>query len=201
MVVDTLSIGATLSRSQVKVSTSSVRAASLDGPSTLAVALDQFAKRFTLAAMLAILGVAGAHAQSTLGDVLDKGGVKITQAEWLSMLPHKNFGFGQKSQNRTEVTFAADGNLVGKEQLWDSGSYDYRNANSAVSSRELKGTWKMDPDGKICINQVFGKYENVYQGCFFMFRLGDNIFHVDPASDSDRRAAVTRRRIESVQPQ
>ena len=112
------------------------------------------------------------------------------------MLPHKNFGFGQQSQNRTEVTFTADGKLSGHEQLWDSYGYDYRRPNSARSSRELKGTWKMDPSGKLCMDQVFGQYEDVYQGCFLMFKLGDNVFYVDPASESDRRATVTRRRIE-----
>lgn len=51
----------------------------------------------------------------------------------------------------------------------------------------------MEPDAKMCIDQVFGRYQAVYSGCFFMFTLGDYLYHVDAGSESDRRAQVTRR--------
>lgn len=135
----------------------------------------------------------GVYAQSTLGQVLDKGGERITEAQWRAMLPHKNLGFGQRSQNRTTVTFTDDGKLAGIESLW-SGYWSH--ANLSQPTRELKGSWKIDPDGKLCIDQVFGKYEEVYSGCVYMFRLGDHLFHVEAGSETDRSAIVTRRTIE-----
>ena len=152
--------------------------------------------RIACVAVLAAACMLDVHAQSTLGEVLDQGGVKLTPAAWGTLLPHKNFGFGQQSQNRTEVTFAPDGTLSGTEQLWDPHGYDYRRANSARSSRDLKGTWTMEADGKICIDQVSGKYEDLYKGCFVMYKLGEFIFHVAPEAIADRRAPITRRRIE-----
>ncbi len=140
-----------------------------------------------------MVGIGPAHAQSTLGEVLDNGGEMITATQWQAMLPHRNFGFGQQSLNRTTVTFTDDGKLTGSELL--SGGYS-SSANPAQSSRELKGSWIMGADGKLCIDQVFGKYQAVYSGCFYMFRLGDHVFHVDAGSQGDRSAPVTRRSVE-----
>lgn len=150
-------------------------------------------KTFALLIGVWLLASNDVCAQSNLGQVLDKGGERITEVQWRAMLPHKNLGFGQQSQNRTTVTFTDDGKMAGIESLWSG----YRShANLSHASRELKGSWKMDPDGKMCIDQVFGKYEAVYSGCFYMYRLGDHIFHVDPGSETDRSAAVTRRTVE-----
>lgn len=140
-----------------------------------------------------MLCIASAHAQSTLGQVLTKGGTKITETQWRAMLPHRNFGFGQQSQNRTAITFTDDGQLSGSEDLWSG----YRShADLQHRSRALRGTWTMDAAGKLCVDQVFGRYEAFFAGCFFMFRSGDTIFHVDAGSESDRSAPVTRRTIE-----
>ncbi len=140
--------------------------------------------------LLSVLGSSAAQAQSTLGAVLDQGGLRITQAQWTAMLPHRNLGFGQQSQNRTTVTFTDDGKLTGSESLWSG----YRtHANLSHGSRDISGSWRMEPDAKMCIDQVFGRYQAVYSGCFFMFRLGDYLYHVDAGSEDDRRAPVTRR--------
>lgn len=143
--------------------------------------------------LLPWLGLTAAHAQSTLGEVLDKGGTRIDASHWRAMLPHQNFGFGQKSLNRTQVIFSEDGKLSGSESPRDLFSTQ---ANASQRSRSIKGSWQMEADGKMCIDQVFGRYESVYSGCFYMFRLDDTIFHVDAGSETDRSAAVTRRSVE-----
>jgi hypothetical protein len=139
-----------------------------------------------------LLGAAAVHAQSTLGAVLERGGMRVTQAQWMAMLPHRNLGFGQQSQNRTTATFTADGKLSGRESLW-SGHHSHANTNPV--SREISGSWTMAPDGRMCIDQVFGRYEAVHSGCLFMFRLGDYLYHVGAGSEHDRLAPVTRRAI------
>lgn len=51
----------------------------------------------------------------------------------------------------------------------------------------------MVADGKLCIDQVFGRCDAVYSGCFYMYHLGDSVLHVDAGSACGRNAAVARR--------
>ncbi len=146
------------------------------------------AKRCLLAIFVSVACSANTYAQYTLGEALDKGAVKITQAEWVAMLPQHDWGSARIRDSDTAVTYYPDGKLAGTTN---------HNARGPLSMT-LSGTWKMDETGQLCVDQVIkltGVIHGAYSGCVFMFKAGENIFQVDAQSDLGRSAKVEKRTI------
>ena len=144
--------------------------------------------------MLAIAGACSAGAQTTvatLGEVMDKGAVKVDKAKWIAMLPTTNIGMGQtrRETTTTKIHYQQNGRLDG--QLF--GNHD---------PLAISGSWKIEDDGKLCIDQRYPS-EGSFKGCFYMFRNGNEIYHMDAGyrirdtePGSDRGATVIVRKIE-----
>lgn len=143
---------------------------------------------------LALAGACSAGAQTslaTLGEVMDKGAVKVDKAMWLAMLPTSNIGMGQtrRETTTTKIVYQQDGRLEGR--LF--GNHD---------PLLIWGSWKIENDGKLCIDQHYSK-DGTFKGCFYMFRNGNEIYHLDAAyalrdtaTKLDRAATVIVRKIE-----
>jgi hypothetical protein len=54
------------------------------------------ARRHALLAIFSLCVVGLAQAQSTLGQVLDRGGTRITEPQWRTLLPHTRFNWRQQ---------------------------------------------------------------------------------------------------------
>ncbi len=143
---------------------------------------------------LVMAGACSAGAQTTLatlGEVMDKGAVKVDKAMWIAMLPTANMGMGQtrRETTTTKIVYQQDGRLEG--QLF--GNHD---------PLLIWGRRKIEDDGRLCIDQHYSK-DGTFKGCFYMFRNGNEIYHLDAAytirgtgTESDRGATVIVRRIE-----
>ena len=140
--------------------------------------------------MVAALGFGNAHAQRTLGEALDKGAVKLTKAEWISMMPYKDRGPGFSSvvvpgSPDTQLVFTLDGKMRG----WGRNQIRF----------DISGRWKIDEAGKFCVDETYYAYsalQGSYEGCYITFKLGANIFLVAADSESNRSAKVIMRTAE-----
>ncbi len=145
-------------------------------------------------AMLAIAGACSAGAQTTLatlGEVIDKGAVRVDKAMWIAMLPTANIGMAQtrRETSTTKNVYHQDGRLDGRL---------FGNHDPVL----IWGSWQIEDDGKLCIDQHYSKDGN-FKGCFYMFRNGNEIYHLDAAyairgagTGLDRGATVIVRKIE-----
>jgi hypothetical protein len=118
-----------------------------------------------------------AYGQTTLGELLDKGGKKLLKTEFVAMLPASLSGVWPDGKGEADVMFKPDGTF--------SGSARHYSSNSTSGSY---GTWDMDENGKSCIVEKLPGWNTTHKGCTFRFLLGDQLF--SSPSDSDRNAKV-----------
>lgn len=134
------------------------------------------AMKWSLAACLLAFS-AGAAAQSTLGELLDKGGKKVAKEEYLAAFP-ANFKYvWPNRQGEADLHYTPDGKISGSE-------YHYHSQSTSPAT----GTWTVDEVGKWCASKSFSVWNTSFNGCFFGFRLGEQYFFA--ASDSDRDAKL-----------
>lgn len=133
-----------------------------------------------------LVGVLGsAVAQDNLGGLLDKGAKKVSKDEWNALLP-VNVSYIWLSKNgKLALTFKTDASHSGNAQHFPSGT-----------SSGVYGTWKIEENGKICIDE---KFSNAYWSpdvfCYFLFQLDGQPFISD--SESDRNARISKATLES----
>lgn len=127
-----------------------------------------------LAALLACAG--GAHAQSTLGELIDLGARKITPAQAQALGP---LGITrQGADSNVFMTLHPDGTVVG--------SVDNRQGHG---SSPAHGTWTMDANGKRCVDVALPAFGMTWNQCGYTWQLGHQLFAAP--SDTDRNARVT----------
>jgi hypothetical protein len=113
------------------------------------------------------------HSQqlSTVGDVLDRGGKKLTKEEVQKLYTGATVSGVQAG--KPEVTFQnkhmPDGSVTGNG--WRSG----------VFTGTFSGTWYMNDNGQFCYNLVNGTIHN----CFYYFQLSNRYY----AALTDARSA------------
>lgn len=132
----------------------------------------------SLATTLALCTTA-AHAQTTLGELLDKGFKKMMKGEFTSILVGQKWSGLTANEVRFENIYKADGSLSG----WWWGSQGGQGG--------LTGNWRMDDEGKICA--FVSSTWDASTTCYYFFHSGDQYY--TSLSDSDRDARVRVRTV------
>jgi hypothetical protein len=141
-------------------------------------------RKLILAAIFAGLGSSAAHAQRTLGDLLDAGAVKLSRQEVLTTLSGANMSGPGRGGGTTQVDYHADGTYAGSYQ-------------GAAGDRALDkgggffGKWTVDDSGRMC-TEGSGGSGKATANCYFFFRVGDQLY-LAIESDNDRSAVVLKR--------
>lgn len=143
-------------------------------------------QNLVLVAFFAGLGSGMASAQSTLGDLLDAGAVKLSKQEVLATLSGANISGPRQGGGTTQADYKADGTYSGAYQ---GGA----GAMGAAKGGGFFGKWTVDDSGKLCTKGSGGSGKAT-AGCAYFFRAGDQLY-VAIESDSDRSAVVLKRTV------
>jgi hypothetical protein len=136
--------------------------------------------------MTLLLASTAAWAQSTLGELLDAGGKKLSGAEVTTAVAGANMSGVNKTGNTFQADFKPDGSYGGSVQ----------SARGRQKTGGLTGTWKVDGEGRFCteFTSSRGPTGHAEGGtCVYLFKAGDTYFVSD--SDTDRSAQVLKRTI------
>ena len=130
---------------------------------------------FTATATYAQAPVAPALQTTTLGDLLDRGGKKLSQAEMQQLIAGATIS-GKQGGNFPDVTFtnvhSADGTVDGN--AW----------RSKVWFTKIKGRWSIDASGQLCSDLLNDRQEKI-TGCVPFYVVGTSYYSVR----GDTRAA------------
>lgn len=125
----------------------------------------------------ALLGIGAAHAQSSLGELLDQGARKLTAAEVQALGDVRVLR--QREDADAYITMRADGTVVGMVHN-----------KQGHGSSEAVGTWQVDDSGRRCSVVDMPAFRMQVTQCGYAYRLGGNIWLAP--SDSDRAAMVAQ---------
>ena len=118
-----------------------------------------------------------AHAQSTLGELLDRGAQKLaTTAEVQALGDLRVVRIAPDAD--AYMNMRADGVVIGMVHN-----------KEGHGSSEAIGSWKMDDTGQRCVDVALPAFNMNTRQCGYTYRLGKDIFFAP--SDSDPRAPVT----------
>lgn len=102
-------------------------------------------------------------AQSTVGELLDKGGKQWLKADYEGLFPARMQYRWPNGQGEGDLLFTADGQLSGTEHHYAS-----------RSESPATGTWKLEEDGKFCAPKEMPAWRSRTNLCWYVFRLADN---------------------------
>lgn len=117
-----------------------------------------------LAAAFALVATA-AGAQSNLGELLDKGGQKLSKADYAQLAPFRVKYVWFQGGGEGDILFNADGTLIGSE-------YHY----SSRSETPATGTWTVDDTGKWCVKKTLSAWNRNTDVCWYGFKSGDQYY-------------------------
>ena len=139
-----------------------------------------------------------AAAQSNLGELLDKGAVRLSAEEFKEeVAQHVLVGRTPTAEGTLEIVYGAGGQLAGIGKTQDG--------NALSMSMPIGGEWAIDDSGRICTTMWIGSGSSIGstaagglvqmlilpRRCQVWFKYADAYFASD--SDSDRHARVLRR--------
>lgn len=127
----------------------------------------------TLAAALLATATPLAQAQSTVGELLDKGGSKLLKADYDALMPARVQYRWPNGQGEGDLVMTADGKITGTEYHFSS-----RSDSPAV------GTWTVAEDGKVCTPKEMKAWGRRTDLCWYTFRMGSDSF-MSATSDRD----------------
>lgn len=106
------------------------------------------------------------QAQSTVGELQEKGGALVGKEEFATMLPLRMEGQWPNRQGEEVLYFSVDGKITGK-------GFHY----SSRSESPAEGSWTMEADGRLCKPQKFTAWPNSStNNCYYMFKLGSDYY-------------------------
>lgn len=129
----------------------------------------------SVAALVLTLCAAAVQAQSTVGELLDKGAKKLGKDDYVALFPATIFAVWPTKQGEEEVFFKPDGTLSANGRHYQS------NTTSPGT-----GTWTVDESGKWCISKYWSTWNTSSKACWFGFVVGNEYYF--SASDTDRGA-------------
>lgn len=106
-----------------------------------------------------------AQAQSTVGELLEKGGRRITKDETQALFPFRMKWQWPNRQGEEELLLSQDGKITG------SGYHFFSKTTSPA-----EGTWKLEEDGKLCAAKKFTEWATSTNMCWYGFELGKDFF-------------------------
>ena len=123
-----------------------------------------------------------AHAQSTLGELLDAGAKKLTKEQIVSAMAGTKIT-GPTSSGRAEmnIDLNTDGTLSG-----------YLTSLQGGSTSGTIGKWTVDTNGKACIDERLTAWNMNHQECWFSYVLGEEYFRTVTDSE-DRDTKVVKK--------
>lgn len=124
----------------------------------------------------AALFAGAAQAQSTLGELMDRGAQKMSAAEVQALGDVRILR--QSADSDAYMTMRADGTIVGM----------VHNKQGSGSS-EAVGTWRVGASGERCVQVQLPAFSMDWKQCGWTYKLGADIYFTP--SDSDRTVAVT----------
>lgn len=124
----------------------------------------------------ALLCAGAAQAQSTLGELLDKGAQKMSAAEVRGLGDVRIVR--RAADADAYMTMRADGTIVGM----------VHNKQGSGSS-EAVGTWHVEASGQRCVDVQMPAFRMDMKQCGWTYKLGRDVFFAP--SDSDRAVMVT----------
>ena len=134
-------------------------------------------------AVLIALNSAFALAQSSLGELIDMGGKKLSKEEVVAALSGANVSGEARDGALFQSDYKADGTYAGSIV-----------AAQTKRNGSTYGKWTVADTGKVCVDGSIRLYEvSPQKGCAFYFKNGDQ-YYISP-SDSDRGAFVSKRAI------
>ncbi len=130
-----------------------------------------------------------AQAQSTVGELLEKGGRRLTKDEMQSMFPYRVKATWPNRQGEEELVLSEDGKITG------SGYHFFSKTTSPA-----EGTWKLEEDGKLCVAKKFTEWATSTNLCWYAFELGKDHFSSlksEPDGKLVKAGVITRLAAES----
>ena len=127
--------------------------------------------------LFAGLGSTAALAQTTLGELLDSGGRKLSREEVMATVGGGNFGGPTKDGGQFLANYKADGSLSGFGR------------SPQGNTGPVNGTWAVDDSGKMCASYSVGGRRA--SDCAFVYKGGLDYYVCD--SDADKSAPVLKR--------
>ncbi len=121
-------------------------------------------KTSLLAAVLMSL-TCSVQAQSTVGELLEKGGKKLMKEDYTGLVPFRVKYVWPNRGGEGDLVYAADGTLSGTEHHYPS-----RSDSPAI------GTWTVDDGGKWCIKKSMSAWNSKTDQCWYSWRLGDDFY-------------------------
>lgn len=141
----------------------------------------------TLAWFLGVttLCASGAHAQSNVGELLEKGGFLVDKEAFTALLPLRMEGQWPNRQGEEVLFFSVDGKITGK---------GYHYASRTESPAE--GSWTAEADGKVCKPQRFTAWpSSSTNNCYYVFKLGNDYYSAaknEPSSAVRKVKSLTK---------
>lgn len=137
-------------------------------------------KRCTMIGGMMVMGLwsALAIAQSTLGELLDAGGKKLSKEQVRTALIGAHVTGKTFAGSTVETDYKADGTYSGFSTLAQGGSMG------------IDGTWKVDDGGKLCV-EFRVPSGRINSSCAFYYTLSDQYYVSE--SDSERNSPVVKR--------
>ena len=86
----------------------------------------------------------GAFAQSTVGELKEKGGSALSKTDFLELMPARMETQWPNRQGEETLLFSVDGKITGT-------GYHYSSRTESPAS----GTWRVEEDGKFCTSKSF----------------------------------------------
>lgn len=119
-------------------------------------------------------------AQSTVGELMEKGGQQFTKAEWLETIPLRIQSKWPNGQGEEELVFSEDGKITGTGHHYGS-----------RSDSPASGQWKVEDDGKVCTPKTFTAWNSNTNLCWYFFKLGDSFYGAPKTEASSRIGKIT----------
>lgn len=120
--------------------------------------------------MLLVFAAGSAFSQQSLGDLLDRGGKRLTGAEVKALADTRVLRKAEDAD--AYMTLRADGTVVGI----------VHNKQGAGSS-EAVGTWTVDADGRRCSSVQLPAFGMSMQNCGYVYRWGGSLWFAPSATD------------------
>lgn len=133
--------------------------------------------RLLLSFLLAAAGVP-CLAQSTVGDLLDKGGQKLVKADYDALVPFRMTYVWPQGGGEGDLIYKPDGTLSGSE-------YQY----SSRSESPTTGTWTADEEGKWCLKKYMTLWNSRTDRCWYTWKLGNDFYG---SGETDRAARISK---------
>ncbi|MES2960312.1 MAG: hypothetical protein V4792_19140 [Pseudomonadota bacterium] len=134
----------------------------------------------------AVLFTSSAAAQSTVGELLDKGAKKILKEDYLAMMPMRLQYQWPNRQGEGDLVFRADGSLSGSE-------YHYASRSESPAT----GTHELEDDGKWCMKKHMPVWNSRTDQCWHNYKLGDDYYGA--FSDDKGARAIKVKSVSRVQ--